>query len=115
MSPIGRTAARSLFSVPVLVGAGLVADVTLAAGQMPCTSITLQLTEHALQTPQGVAMTYMRIRNAARSVCGYDDRVFPQDRKDWDDCVAETIRHTVAQIGNPKLTDLMRSRTPRSN
>jgi UrcA family protein len=117
MSPIGRTAARWLFWIPVLAGVGLVGDVTLAGGPLPSTSIRLQLTEHALDTPQGVAMTYTRIRNAARSVCGYADRVFPQEQEGWDDCVAATICHTVAKIGNPKLTDfyLMRSRAPRSH
>jgi UrcA family protein len=117
MSPIGRTAARWLFSVAVLAGVGLAADVTLADGPMPSTSIRLQLTKHALDTPQGVAMTYRRIRNAARSVCGQPDRVLPQEQADWDDCVAATIRHTVTQIGSPKLTDflLMKSGAPRSD
>jgi UrcA family protein len=117
MSPIGRTAARWLFSVPALAGAGLVADVTLAEAPMPSTSIKMHLTEHALDTPQGVARTYKRILNAARSVCGHADHVLPQEQADWDDCVAATLRHTVAQIGNPKLTDLylMRSRASRSD
>jgi UrcA family protein len=117
MSPIGRTAARWLLAVTVLAGVALVEDVTLADGPMPSTSIRLQLTEHALDTPKGLAMTYTRIRNAARSVCGHADRVLPQEQADWDDCVAETIRHTVAQIGSSKLTDfyLMKSHAPRSD
>lgn len=104
--------ARWVFSVPVLAGFGLVADVTLANGPMQSTSIKLRLTEHALDTPQGVAVIYTRIRDAARSVCGHADRVLPQEQADWDDCVAETIRYTVAQVGSRKLTDfyLLKSR-----
>jgi UrcA family protein len=118
MSPIGRTAVRWLFSVPaVLAGVGSVADVALAGELMPSKSIRLQLTEHALDAPQGVALTYIRIRNAARSVCGYADRRFREEQEDWNVCVAATIRHTVAQIDNRKLTDfyLMRSRAPRND
>jgi UrcA family protein len=117
MNTLGRTAARWLFSVPVLVGVGLEVDVTQAGEPPPPASIRLQLTEHALDTPQGVAVTYTRIRNTARTVCGYADRVFREERNDWDDCVAVTICHTVAQIGNPKLTDvyLMTLRAPRSH
>ena len=117
MSPIGRSVARWLLSVLVLGGIGPVVEVTLAAEGTPSTSIRLQLTEHALDTPHGVAVTYVRIRNAARSVCGYADRIFPQELDDWNDCVAATIRHTVAQIGNSRLTDfyLTRSRAPRNH
>ena len=117
MSPIGRTVARWLLSALMLAGVGPLADVTLAGEMMPFTSIRLQLTEHALDTPQAVALTYTRIRNAARSVCGYADRVFREELDDWNDCVATTIGQTVAQIGNPRLTDfyLMRSPAPRSH
>ena len=114
MSPIGRAAARWLLSVAVLTGVGLVAEVTLADVPMPSRSIKLHLTKDVLDTPEGIAMIYTRIRNAARSVCGQPDRVLPQEKADWDDCVAATIRYTVAQIGRPKLTDfyMMKSRAP---
>ena len=117
MSPIGRTVARWLLSILIVAGVGPGADLTLAGGVMPSTSIRLQLTEHALDTPQGVALTYTRIREAARSVCGYADRAFRQELEDWNDCVAAAIRHTVAQIDNPTLTDfyLTRSGAPRSH
>ena len=117
MSPIGRTVARWLLSILILAGVGPVAGLTLAGEVMPSASLRLQLTEHALETPQGVALTYTRIREAARSVCGYADRAFRQELDDWNECVAATIRHTVSQIGNPTLTDfyLTRSGAPRSH
>jgi UrcA family protein len=111
MGPIGRTVARLLVSALILTGVGPVANVTLAGEVTQSNSITLQLTEHALDTAQGVAVTYARIRSAARSVCGYADHAFRQELDDWNDCVAGTIRDTVVQIGNPKLTDFYLSRS----
>ena len=111
MSPIGRRAPRRLFSVPVLAGVGLVAGVMLAGVAMPSTSVRLRLAAHAFDTPQGTAMTYIRIREAARSVCGYAGRVFPEEQEGWDACVATTICFTVAKIGDPKLTELYFTRS----
>lgn len=110
MNIIGRTAARWLCSVSVLATVVLVADAA-RAGEPAATSIRLQLAQHALDTPRGVAVTYLRIREAARSVCGYADHAFHEEQSSWNDCVAATIHHTVVQIGNPRLSDFYVARS----
>jgi UrcA family protein len=57
-----------------------------------------------ISTPDGVAALYVRIRNAARSVCGYADNHFYQAQVLWNDCVDRTIGHAVASVGNAELT-----------
>lgn len=117
MNPIARTAVQLLFPVLVLVGSGPVWDVTSAADPTPDMSVRLKLTKHALDTPRGVALTYARIQNAARSVCGDPDRIFYQERAHWEECVAATVRSTVVKVGDARLTefDLAKLHRPRGS
>lgn len=106
MNPIRTTSVSCLVSVVILAGAWLGAGVALADEQSPKRSVTLSLTTHALDTAQGVRLTYARIRNASRAVCGYADRVFRQERDAWDACVDAATRDAVRQIGDERLTEL---------
>jgi UrcA family protein len=102
---IDSSRAHSLASVLALAVAWLIAGVALAAEQPSPPSITVTLSGGAFDTPQQLALTYGRIRNAARSVCGAVDRAFPQERAAWDSCVASTIRRAVQDVGNAALSD----------
>jgi UrcA family protein len=67
-------------------------------------SLKVRVASLDLSTPNGVAELYARIRNAARTVCGYADNHFYQARAGWNECVDRTIDHAVASVGNAKLT-----------
>jgi UrcA family protein len=69
----------------------------------------LDLTTHA-----GAVTAYRRIRNAARSVCGTVDRIFPEERAAWDRCVDEAVGTAIARLGAARLTEyhLAQSRHP---
>ena len=110
MKIIGQSVARGLLSIIVLAGVGAsaarAADEPLhpAAINQPA-AIKLQLDRRAFDTPRGIAVTYIRIRNGARTVCGFADSVLLEERAAWESCVAATIRHTVEQIDDVRLTD----------
>ena len=105
MSFIKSSTARRVCSLLFLAGIGLIAGVAPAGEQAVPRSLTLTLTGHAFDNQEQLALTYDRIRNAARGVCGQVDRAFPQERADRDDCVAMTIHRAVRDVGNPALWD----------
>ena len=73
-------------------------------------SVTVSLKDLDLRTPAGTATAYLRIRNAARSVCGIAD-VFPGEKAAWDRCVQEAIGSAVARLRVARLTDYYLART----
>jgi UrcA family protein len=93
------------FAALLLIGAGnpgtSVSGSELGAAPV---SMKVQLGVRDLSSPAGVAALYVRIRNAARSVCGYADTHFYQAQAVWNDCVDRTIAHAVASVGNAELT-----------
>lgn len=78
------------------------------------TSMKVQLDDSDLSTPERVAALYRRIRNAARSVCGYADSRFHEEQVAWDDCVEGAIGHAVARVGSARLTDYYLARARRT-
>ena len=77
-------------------------------------SVRVSVKDLNLTTHAGAVTAYLRIRNAARSVCGPVDIAFPQEKAAWERCVDEAIGSAVAQLGNAKLTSyyLAKSRRP---
>jgi UrcA family protein len=105
-----------LFAIAVLAGADMnPGNVVWASdpGGVP-TSRKVQLSDMDLSTPERVAELYRRIRNAARSVCGYADSRFREEQAAWDDCVQGAIAHAVAQVGSASLTDYSLARANHS-
>jgi UrcA family protein len=100
----------------VVVGAALSpANVVWASdpGSAPL-STEVQLSAIDLSTPERVAALYRRIRNAARSVCGYADSRFREEQAAWDKCVEDAIGHAVARVDSATLTDYYLARAKRS-
>jgi UrcA family protein len=101
-------------ALAALIVAGVTVGATISASELgaPPMSLTVQLGD--LSTPDGVATLYARIRNAARTVCGYADNHFYQARAQWNGCVDRTIGHAIARVGNAKLTAYYRARSGRA-
>jgi UrcA family protein len=77
-------------------------------------SVTVSVKDLDLRSQIGAVSAYVRIRNAARSVCGFVDVVFPEERAAWDRCVDEAIGTVVARLGEAKLTECYLAKTHRS-
>jgi UrcA family protein len=88
--------------------AGVASD---RSGAQP--SETVRVNDLDLRTHDGVAVLYLRIRNAARSVCGYADTVFLEEKAAWDQCVREAIESAIAKVGSDALTNYAATRTSR--
>lgn len=116
MKAARRTALRVLpFATLVVVSAGIDSGKTASAsdlGGAPA-SRTVQVRATDLSTPEQVAALYRRIRNAARSVCGYADSRFREEQAAWDECVDEAIGHAVAKVDSADLTGYYLARAKR--
>jgi UrcA family protein len=112
------TALRVLpLAIAVVAGGGMNPGNTACAsdhGGAP-TSMKVRLNATDLSARDGVAALYRRIRNAARSVCGYADNHFPEEQAAWNECVDEAIGHAVAQVGNADLTNYYLARAGRGH
>ena len=81
-----------------------------AAGSVP--GITISYSEAELSTPQGLETLYMRIKRAAKSVCGVDSSSLTTLRsRHTVTCYQSTLEHAVRQVNRPTLTALHRART----
>jgi UrcA family protein len=79
-------------------------------------SLKVSFADLNLTNRQGTATLYVRIRNAARTVCGpAPDISFADARADWSRCVKDAIADAVAKVGNANLTDYYLVKTNRSN
>jgi len=116
-----NTATRSAYPIVALALAVLagvilspqnVARATVRSRYAP-PAVTVSFRDLDLTTPQGTAILYLRIRNAARSVCGPRDTVFVEERTRWSECVDESIANAVAKVGNARLTAYHQARTGR--
>jgi UrcA family protein len=104
-------------AIAVVTGDGLNPGQTARAsdyGGAPM-SMKVRLNVTDLSTPEGVSALYRRIRNAARSVCGYADNEFPEEQAAWDNCVDEAIGRAVARVGNASLTSYYLARARRGH
>ena len=75
-------------------------------------SIRVSFRDLNLESDAGVTRLYVRIRDAARSVCGGVDRALPEEKAAWDQCVDEAIAGAVTQVGSARLTAHYLARTP---
>ena len=88
------------------------AAVYAAPGREP-RSVTVSVKDLNLRTHAGAVTAYLRIRNAAQSVCGAVDTALPEEKAAWDRCVAEAIGSAVATLENARLTDYYLGKTRR--
>jgi UrcA family protein len=60
-----------------------------------------------LDTPNGAHLLYLRLGNAAKSVCGDEyEAIDLKDRGDILDCQRDAIQHAVEHVDRPLLTAL---------
>ena len=78
-------------------------------------SVKVFFSELNLTKPEGTAILYTRIRNAARTVCGPVDIALLEERAYWNQCVNETIANAVAKVGNTNFTAYHLAKTNRSH
>lgn len=67
-----------------------------------------------LNSPEGVAVLYRRINNAAYEVCGNPDR-FDLSELKLQICVKDAVSRAVAQVNSPMLTNLYQAKTGKAN
>jgi UrcA family protein len=77
-------------------------------------SVTVSFADLDLTKPQGTAILYRRIRNAAQAVCGPVDIALQEERAYWTRCVDESIANAVAKVGNTSLTAYYLAKANRS-
>ena len=78
-------------------------------------SVKVRISDLDLASPEGTATLYMRIRNAARTVCGTMDIRLLEEKTVWDRCVNESIANAVTEVGSANLTAYYLARTHRSH
>ena len=76
-------------------------------------SVRVSVKDLNLTTHAGAVTAYLRIRNAARSVCGVIDTALREEKAAWDRCVDEAIGSAVATLGDARLTDYYLGKTRR--
>jgi UrcA family protein len=84
-----------------------------APGREP-PSVIVNIKDLDLTTHAGTVSAYLRLRNAARSVCGTIDDIFPEVRAAWERCVDEAIASALARLQVASLTDYYLARAPHS-
>ena len=105
---VSNRAVLQILPVAIAVIAGACVDyrnVAYAAPGREPASVRVPVKDLDLTTHLGVVTLYRRIRDAARSVCGDADIVFPEKRAESDRCVDEAIGNAVAMVGNANLTE----------
>ena len=103
-----RTAPRVLaLAIALVVGSGVgTGNVARATdyGREPRSAKVL-VKDLDLTTPEGVAALYVRLRNAARYVCGYEATAMLEEKVALNRCVDAAIGNAVAQVGSANLTN----------
>jgi UrcA family protein len=67
-------------------------------------SVTVRYHSEDLDTAQGVADLYRRIRTAAQTVCGQPDDALLLYKLIWDQCVDQAIAGAVANVHSESLS-----------
>jgi UrcA family protein len=98
----------ALFCVTTLATAG-------TAQEMVRDSMEVRYVSSDLQTLEGVAKLYGRIRSAARRVCHEPPMGEWSRYVTFKQCVRVAIEDAVEQVHSPALTALHRSKAPRSS
>jgi len=81
-----------------------IAPVKAAILRPQATSVTVQFHSGDLDTPQGVAGLYRRIRAAAETVCGRPDDAFLLDKLLWNQCVEQAVAGAVTRVHSDSLS-----------
>jgi UrcA family protein len=77
--------------------------------------VKVRISDLDLASPEGTATLYMRIRNAARTVCPTMDIRLLEEKTVWDRCVNESIANAVSKVGSANLTAYYLATTHRSH
>jgi UrcA family protein len=67
-----------------------------------------------LNSPEGVAVLYKRIKSAAYDVCGAPDR-YDLSQFKTEICVRDAVSRAIVQVNNPMLTSLHESKTGKTD
>ena len=67
-----------------------------------------------LNSPEGVAVLYKRIKSAAYDVCGRPDR-YDLSQFKTEICVRDAVSRAIVQVDNPMLTSLYESKTGKTD
>jgi len=99
---------RSVHIVPVaIVTAVILSPIEPVRATMlglRATSATVRFHSGDLDTPQGVAGLYRRIRAAAQAVCGQPDDALLFDKVLWNECVDQAIVGAVASVHSDSVS-----------
>jgi UrcA family protein len=67
-----------------------------------------------LNSPEGVAVLYRRIKSAASDVCG-DPYRYDLSQLKLQICIKDAVSRAIAQVNNPMLTSLYESKTGKTD
>jgi UrcA family protein len=105
MLSFARNFAHIVAIVPVAVLMVTAIEPVEAATLHPrATSITVRFHSGDLDTPQGVAGLYRRIRTAAETVCGHPDDALSLYRLLWNQCVDQAVAGAVTSVHSESLS-----------
>src|SRR5262245_14615645 len=94
--------------------ATFLAPAAARADEMETEAVVVHFGDLDLTTPNGAHLLYMRLKNAAKSVCGDEyEAIDLKDRGDIIDCQRDAIQHAVEHVDRPLLTALYDRRNPR--
>jgi UrcA family protein len=79
-----------------------------ANGAVGVPSVTVRYDAATLVSPSGVKALHNRLAMAARSVCKPLDSRILGLREQYDQCVRESVRRSIADVGNANLTNYHR-------
>jgi UrcA family protein len=105
MLSFARNFAHIVAAVPVAVLLVTAIEPVEAATLRPlATSVTVRFHSGDLDTPQGVAGLYRRIRTAAETVCGHPDDSLTLYRLLWNQCVDQAVAEAVTSVHSERLS-----------
>jgi UrcA family protein len=67
-----------------------------------------------LNSPEGVAVLYGRIKSAANDVCGSPNR-YDLSQLKLQTCIKDAVSRAIVQVNNPMLTSLYESKTGKTD
>lgn len=95
--------------------ATFLAPTAARADDMDTESVVVHFGDLDLNTPNGAHLLYMRLRNAAKSVCGDEfEAIDLKQRGDIIDCQRDAIEHAVEYVNRPQLTAVYDHLHPRN-
>ena len=98
---------HAFVAAATLAALTLLGTASLAHAAAPSVSeqVVVRFDDLNLATPAGLQALYLRIQNAARSVCGTPEtlgtRVASQA---WKECVSTSVRDAIFKVNRPALT-----------